>query len=660
MIIPYSLQKKQNIQKISNRNVFCIEHQKDLQRFNAEMRTWNFIIDTDIPNLIQVADSTKKTEQVLFVADALESCSCLEYFQNKCGTCYHIEAVRRLKTEIGVSNQKLLINHLDTIAKYVSYNSELNEFISNIEMKEIPQWLLDYQNKILSIQDLVPIYENFNRKNIFAPSFYTAIKTIKDRKLKTFDFRIENLVKENKISLNPFVNIQLFDYQKESVQRMLTAKRCALILEMGLGKTLCAITCLYIIENSLREKEDTTCYSSLIVCPNSLKKQWEKEIKRFMPGAETLVINDGKSFQKWLSAQNPGFVIVNYEILQRYSDKLSEIQKQKTVILDEVQKIKNKETKAWKAIKKINSEYLFALSGTIVENSYNDFISIMEIINEAEVSPRWRFVSTYYDYEGERINSPKDLNKLKKKFRSYLIRPDALSSIKFPGILEEVHESEMSGLQKNVENANKVEAQRLLAIAKNRGLSYQEKIMLNAYLTKARMAANDIRLLDSSSKEQSGKLKKLEILLDKYILQNKEKVVIFSEWLEMLKLIEKDILLKNKEYKYVLFHGGIPAKKRSSFIDTFVNDPETKLFLSTDAGGVGVDGLQLVSKRIIHTEPPWNPARIDQRNGRLNRMLQKNIVNVDYLYSKNSIEDMVLFAGAQKRNMRKIIMEIGK
>jgi SNF2 family DNA or RNA helicase len=655
MISSFQLQKKPTIEKISNRDVYCLDHQIELQRFNAEMRTWTIEIDSNKKSYALVSDSSGAKETVLFVKKYIKSCSCEDYFSNKCGTCIHIAAVERLLNETQIVEFKQqLKDHFETPGEYVTYASEKNEFLSNIALSKLPVWITEYHQGKSSIEKMLENYNNETKKEIYSPSFVSSLKYIAERKSRTFDPRIDGWIADGTINLNPFPNITLFDYQQESVKRLLSSKRAGLILEMGLGKTLCAITSMFLIQSKIKQRD----VSALIVCPSSLKKQWEREILRFT-GSKSLVINNGKNLDKWLKTRkDTGFTIVNYELVQRHIEKLKDLPSFDVVIYDEVQKIRNKESKVAKAAKKIKSEYLFALSGTIVENSYDDFISIMEMINEAEVRPKWKFVSTYYEYEGERIQQPKDIIALKKKFKNYLIRPDASAAIKLPGLSEQIHTVKMEPVQESIENLNSGMAKKYLAISKQRSLSYSEKIMLNAYLTKARMAANDARLVDKNTNEKSGKFTILEDLISKYIANN-EKVVIFSEWHEMLKLIEQDIL-KPKGLDYVLFHGGIPSTKRGKYIEEFMNNSSKKLFLSTDAGGIGVDGLQLVSNRIIHTEPPWNPARIDQRNGRLNRMLQKKLVEVDYINSENSIEDMVLFAGSQKRAMRKIIMDIGK
>jgi superfamily II DNA/RNA helicase len=90
---------------------------------------------------------------------------------------------------------------------------------------------------------------------------------------------------------------------------------------------------------------------------------------------------------------------------------------------------------------------------------------------------------------------------------------------------------------------------------------------------------------------------------------------------------------------YVSLHGGIPTRRRGKLISRFRDDPQVKVFLSTDAGGVGLN-LQAASA-VINIEPPWNPARLEQRIGRVHRMGQSRPVLAVHLLTEGSIEERV-------------------
>ncbi|MCF8104032.1 MAG: SWF/SNF helicase family protein [Desulfohalobiaceae bacterium] len=153
-----------------------------------------------------------------------------------------------------------------------------------------------------------------------------------------------------------------------------------------------------------------------------------------------------------------------------------------------------------------------------------------------------------------------------------------------------------------------------------------------------RRVCDSTYLIDRKS-NISPKLKELENILDELVLQSGRKVVIFSEWTTMTYLIGKQ--LSRAGIPFVELSGKIPVKKRQALIDEFSENPECKVFLSTDSGGTGLN-LQ-AADCVINFELPWNPARMNQRIGRVNRIGQTSkSVNVINLVCKDSIEEKIL------------------
>jgi superfamily II DNA/RNA helicase len=141
----------------------------------------------------------------------------------------------------------------------------------------------------------------------------------------------------------------------------------------------------------------------------------------------------------------------------------------------------------------------------------------------------------------------------------------------------------------------------------------------------------------------SPKLKELEGILEEMAVQNGRKMVIFSEWTTMTFLIGRS--LSDAGLGFVELSGKVPVKKRQALIDEFTTNPQCRVFLSTDAGGTGLN-LQ-AADCVVNFELPWNPARVRQRVGRVNRIGQRSrSINVINLITKNSIEEKIL-AGLQ-------------
>ena len=153
-----------------------------------------------------------------------------------------------------------------------------------------------------------------------------------------------------------------------------------------------------------------------------------------------------------------------------------------------------------------------------------------------------------------------------------------------------------------------------------------------------RMVCDSTYLIDRKT-NLSPKLAELEKILLELVIENKRKTVIFSEWTTMTFLIGK--LLSGMKIPFIEFTGKVPVNKRQKLINEFTNDPECKVFLSSDAGGVGLN-LQ-AADCVINFELPWNPAKLNQRIGRVNRIGQKSkCINVINLIAKQSIEESVL------------------
>jgi superfamily II DNA/RNA helicase len=159
------------------------------------------------------------------------------------------------------------------------------------------------------------------------------------------------------------------------------------------------------------------------------------------------------------------------------------------------------------------------------------------------------------------------------------------------------------------------------------------KIALN-YM---RMAADNTYLVDKKT-VHGPKIEELEVVLKELIIESGEKVVIFSQWLRMTELIEH--ILERNNIGYVHLNGSVPSKQRKGLIMRFRDDSKCKVFLSTDAGGVGLN-LQTGSI-VINMDIPWNPAVLEQRIGRVHRLGQYKKVRVINFVTSSSIEKRIL------------------
>ncbi len=151
-----------------------------------------------------------------------------------------------------------------------------------------------------------------------------------------------------------------------------------------------------------------------------------------------------------------------------------------------------------------------------------------------------------------------------------------------------------------------------------------------------RMICDSTFLFDKET-HVSPKLEELKEIIHELVVDEERKVVIFSEWKKMNQQV--GALLDRMKIGYVSLHGGIPTRRRGQLIAKFRGNPDLKVFLSTDAGGVGIN-LQAASA-VINVEPPWNPAPLEQRIARVHRMGQSRPVLAIHLLTENSIEERV-------------------
>jgi SNF2 family DNA or RNA helicase len=151
-----------------------------------------------------------------------------------------------------------------------------------------------------------------------------------------------------------------------------------------------------------------------------------------------------------------------------------------------------------------------------------------------------------------------------------------------------------------------------------------------------RMLCNSTFLFDKAT-NFSPKLEEFREIVHELTMEEKRKVVVFSEYERMTHLASQE--LTKLKIGWVSLHGNVPARKRGELIARFGKDPNCKVFLSTDAGGVGLN-LQAASA-VVNFEPPWNPARLEQRIGRVHRFGQTQPVQVIHLLTENSIEERV-------------------
>jgi len=441
--------------------------------------------------------------------------------------------------------------------------------------------------------------------------------------------------------------LKLYDYQEDIFSSMLKAQKAICSMEMGSGKTLTSIACY----GWIRKHLDNPRAKLLVICPKSLKLQWARELKRAI-SVDSLLVNDVASLGK---VGEFDAHIVTYQFFSRHAEKF-ENQSYDMVVMDEIQFIRNSESKAWAAAKTIKAKFFFGLSGTVIENSLNDLYAIMDVIAPGHLGPAWKFKTQHQNlvsvtkkvliFSG--IKNTKELHeKLKGRVFGY-------NKLTLPEISHHYKAVPMSKEQVESHDAYYADAKKLLAKAMTQGLSFAERMILQSYLLKARQCCNTLELILKKDCPASPKVNAITQTIKKHGKQGK-KVVLFSQWTEFLAIIARN--LEEEGIGFVFYTGKESEKQREQNLKEFTINPAVQVFLASDAGGVGLDGLQHAANVVIHTELPWNPARLDQRTGRVYRIGQTKPVEVIYYYAPESIEEHILQVLQGKRDIRTITLD---
>ncbi len=578
-------------------------------------------------------------------------CTCPDFLINRLGTCKHIEAVLH---KIGKRKD---FNKIKTLAAPVSY------IYLAWDVDDAPQLRLHrHATPTPELRTLLDGY--FDTSGIFigrlpddffrfselaeghadlhlgedALDFARQLASDAAHRLRAEKIRAQILSGGGHL---PGVKTRLYPYQVEGVAFLAGNGRALLADDMGLGKTLQAIAAA----SWLREHEGVR--KTLIVCPASLKQQWAREIERFT-GRDVQVIQGSATERGVQYRREADFFIANYELILRDFSVINDTLRPDLIIMDEAQRIKNWRTKIATAVKRIPSRYAFVLTGTPLENRLEDLYSLMQVIDPKVLGPLWRYMVDFHvtDERGK-VQGYRNLSLLRKRLAPVMLRRDRrLVREQLPDRIVQRLDVSMTDKQRELHDAAMGSAGQLAQIARKRPLTPSERNRLLAALQQARMACNAAGLVDKDT-VGSPKLDEMEDILKETCLQSGFKAVVFSQWERMTQLVEARV--KRMGLGCVRLHGGVATAKRGELMDRFRDDDAIQVFISTDAGGVGLN-LQS-GALLINLDVPWNPAILEQRNARIHRLGQTRTVQIITMVAADSYEEHVFSLVRNKQNL---------
>ncbi len=581
------------------------------------------------------------------------SCNCVDFRINALGTCKHVEATllylearyRRLFSQA----QKNGAERIDVVPDMASGALRIEE---NKPGRSRALARMVHGDGILQTEDPEEAVAMLQRADI--PSlrisqevtwWLEARRREQERKsaLREYEQKVQSGQWPAQETLVP-----LYPYQREGMRHLAFSERALLADEMGLGKTIQAIAAcalLYRLGKAAR---------ALVVAPASLKTEWEDQIQRFTDLAYQLVYGPrGKRLRLYASA--PFFTIVNYEQVLADALDVNRHLQPDIIILDEAQRIKNWNTKTAQAVKRLQSRYAFVLTGTPVENRIDDIHSLMSFLDPSVLGPLFRFNRDFYELdERGRPSGYRNLEQLHRRIKPFLLRRrKADVETELPDRTDQRYFVSLSPKQADSYSAHEAQVARLVAIAKSRPLTQQESEKLQRELAMMRMICDTNYILDPKD-TTCPKLAELEKILEECRGNGDVKVIVFSEWARMLELV-KDLCEKMK-IGYALHTGSVPQRRRRAEILLFKNDPDCRVFLSTDSGSTGLN-LQNASV-VVNCDLPWNPARLEQRIARAWRKHQTKSVTVIHLVSENTIEQRMLETLSSKQALADGVLDM--
>jgi len=455
--------------------------------------------------------------------------------------------------------------------------------------------------------------------------------------------------------------------------------------EMGLGKTLQTLAHLNAcgrrrMKSVASESGNDRLLGSspamphLIVCPTSLVFNWVAEAKKFTPELKVLALHGPNRHTRFKEIAGTDLVITSYALIRRDAERYRELEFD-TVVLDEAQHIKNRQTRNAQAVKAVRGHHRLVLTGTPLENSVLDLWSIFDFLMPGYLGAAKDFRERY-ELPITRDRNADAQTRLARRLRPFMLRRLKREvATDLPERLEQVSFCELTRDQRAVYR-QVLEAARneVLEAVGAQGEARSRMVALNALL-RLRQVCCDPRLLKLKERNEgntelgndapndptlqhsntaphrtaptSGKLDLFGELLEE-VIDGGHRVLVFSQFVNMLSLLKDRLTQDGIEFCYL--DGS--TRDRAAVVEKFQSTLFIPVFLiSLKAGGVGLNLTG--ADTVIHFDPWWNPAVEDQATDRAHRIGQKRVVTSYKLIARNTVEEKIVALQNRKRDIIK-------
>ncbi|MEL7120157.1 MAG: DEAD/DEAH box helicase [Bacteroidota bacterium] len=526
----------------------------------------------------------------------------------------------------------------------LAYSEQKSDFIE-ISQGKFLALTQEFRNKLKTVNGLITQQSKKGSLGIHPlalPAIESFTEAVEQLEVdQAFELGIQKLKKafSRQYRVSKSFNATLRPYQKEGFKWL---QRCAewgvgacLADDMGLGKTIQALAVLCSRGNS---------GPALVVAPASVCGNWIKESEKFAPQLQCFLFGEGDRQQMLDKAKNNCLVVVTYDLLAR-EEKMFAAKEWTTLILDEAQAIKNQSTKRSAAAMALNAQFKIAMTGTPIENHLGELWNLFNFLNPGLLGSLEQFNNRFA------LPIEKYKNEERRLQLQNLIKPFILRRKK-DEVLKDLPEKTEITLSVDLPPKERAfyEALRRNAIEKfsnNEFSGGQQHLQILAEIMKLRRAACHPSLATKNANFTTGaKLELFGQIVDE-LLENGHKALVFSQFVDHLKLLEGHLKSKNISYQYL--DGSIPRKKRQKSIDAFQQGEGDIFLISLKAGGTGLN--LTAADYVIHTDPWWNPAVEDQATDRAHRIGQEKPVTVYRLITSQTIEEKIIELHAQKRDL---------
>jgi SNF2 family DNA or RNA helicase len=439
----------------------------------------------------------------------------------------------------------------------------------------------------------------------------------KDRLLYLLQPPLESLFAGKQLSLSS----KPYPYQMEGIAFLMPRHAALLADEMGLGKTMQTILALRLLFHS------ALISRALLVCPKPLVNTWSRELRLWADDVPFEVIGGDADTRRasWLVSNCP-LKLVNYELLTRDATLLADEQiRFDVVVLDEAQRIKNREAKTAQVVRSIRRDRSWAMTGTPVENKPDDLVNLFAFVDPDRIPPD---------------TPPRRLPQLTSDCILRRTKEDVLTDLP-PKTIRDAFLELTPSQRQSYEMAEKDGIVRLNALGDTITVQHVFELVLRL---------KQICNFDPATRE-SAKLERLQADLAE-VAESGRKAIVFSQWVEPLQMIAEALA----EFGPLQYHGRIPTRERQVILDAFKSDPRKHVILmSYGTGSVGLN-LQFTNYVFLF-DRWWNPAVEDQAINRAHRIGQKEPVFVTRFVMQNTLEGRIAEVLERKRQLFNELIE---